>query len=88
MESLLQMTRRQAYVVPVQGGNPMPEVRDLEQAVENLSREDYARFRRWFLHKDWELWEKQIEDDSESGRLDFLLDEAEDRTEQRSIDDL
>ena len=66
----------------------MPEVRDLEQAVENLSREDYARFRRWFLQKDWELWEKQIEDDSESGRLDFLLDEAEDGTEQRTIDDL
>lgn len=66
----------------------MPEVRDLEQAVENLSREDYARFRRWFLQKDWELWEKQIEDDSESGCLDFLLDEAEDWTDQRSIDDL
>lgn len=66
----------------------MPEIRELERAVEKLSPEDYAEFRRWFLQKDWEVWENQIEDDSQSGRLDFLLDEAQDEDDRRPINDL
>jgi hypothetical protein len=66
----------------------MPEIRELERAVEELSPEDYAEFRRWFLQKDWEVWENQIEDDSQSGRLDFLLDEAQDEDNRRPINDL
>lgn len=65
----------------------MPEIRELERAVEKLSPEDYAEFRRWFLQKDWEVWENQIEDDSQSGRLDFLLDEAQDEDDRRPIND-
>ena len=32
--------------------------------------------RRWFSERDWEKWDRQIEADSESGKLDFLIKEA------------
>jgi hypothetical protein len=35
-----------------------------------------VQFRRWFLDRDWEKWDCEIETDSENGKLDFLLQEA------------
>lgn len=29
-----------------------------------------------FLKRDWELWDKKIENDSRQGKLDFLIKEA------------
>ena len=37
---------------------------------------EYIRLRQWFSDKDWKKWDQQIEIDSESGKLDFLLKEA------------
>jgi hypothetical protein len=54
----------------------MMNVEDLETAVESLPEEEYRRFRRWFLEKDWEKWNAQIEEDSRNGRLDFLVRET------------
>jgi hypothetical protein len=51
-------------------------IEEIEQAVELLPREEYRQFRQWFLDRDWEDWDRQIEDDSASGKLDFLLMEA------------
>ena len=34
------------------------------------------RLRDWFAERDWERWDKQIEKDSEAGKLDFLIKEA------------
>lgn len=30
----------------------------------------------WFSQRDWELWDKKIEDYSKQGKLDFLVEEA------------
>ncbi|MBM3314056.1 hypothetical protein FJY70_05650 [candidate division WOR-3 bacterium] len=49
---------------------------ELEAAVEHLSEPEYSRFRRWFLERDWAAWDRQIETDSASGSLDFLVREA------------
>jgi hypothetical protein len=38
--------------------------------------------------KDWESWDREIEADSEVGRLDFLVREAMDEKESRTLDDL
>ena len=54
----------------------MTKVEELEVAVASLPREEYVQFRRWFLERDWEGWDREIEADSASGKLDFLLDEA------------
>ncbi len=56
----------------------MSAVDSLKAAIEALSEEDYAALRQWFSDKDWEKWDKQIETDSEAGRLDFLVKEAAD----------
>ena len=51
---------------------------ELETAVQQLSEPDYDKFRRWFLERDWQAWDREIEADSASGKLDFLVREAKD----------
>lgn len=54
----------------------MLKIEEIEATIESLSEDEYARLREWFYERDWEKWNKQIEVDSESGKLDFLLREA------------
>ncbi len=55
----------------------MANVEEIQEAIEGLPPEDYARLRRWFAAKDWAEWDEEIERDSASGALDFLVEEAE-----------
>ena len=48
----------------------------IQAEIEFLSHEEYDRLRQWFLKRDWEKWDKQIEADSQAGKLDFLIKEA------------
>ena len=52
------------------------ELSDFRSAILALSKEDYVHLREWFSEKDWEQWDKEIEGDSASGKLDFLMEEA------------
>ena len=52
------------------------KVNEIKAAIEALSKDEYIQFRRWFSIMDWERWDRQIELDSESGKLDFLVREA------------
>jgi len=54
----------------------MSKVDEIKAAIEALPEEDYAQLRQWFSEKDWQKWDRQIEIDSDSGRLDFLIKEA------------
>lgn len=54
----------------------MSKVDKIKADIEALPEEDYVQLRQWFSEKDWEKWDRQIEVDSESGRLDFLIKEA------------
>lgn len=54
----------------------MTRVQEIQSAIESLSQEEYVHLRRWFSERDWEQWDMQIETDSESGKLDFLVKEA------------
>lgn len=54
----------------------MTRVEEIEAAIESLSQEEYVRLRHWFFEKDWEEWDRQIQTDSETGKLDFLVKEA------------
>lgn len=51
-------------------------VKDIQVAIESLPCAEYNRLRQWFSEKDWENWDKQIEADSNVGKLDFLIKEA------------
>ena len=66
----------------------MFNVEELETAVESLPEEEYRRFRCWFLEKDWEKWDTQIEEDSRNGRLDLLVRETLDAKEKNQLKEL
>jgi hypothetical protein len=51
-------------------------LQELETAVAKLPREDLNRFAAWFAEFQTEVWDRQIEEDSRSGRLDAVLDEV------------
>ena len=57
-------------------------------AIESLPEKEYSEFRRWFLERDWAKWDRQIEADSASGRLDFLVREAQQGKAKGSLKDL
>jgi len=54
----------------------MSTVKDIEAAVKSLSAEELAAFRNWFIEFDAAAWDRQIEFDVRSGRLDTLAAEA------------
>ena len=54
----------------------MTRVEKLEQGVRELSRAELAAFRAWFREYDADEWDRQIEDDARSGRLDELAEKA------------
>ena len=54
----------------------MGNVKSIEEAVESLPPSDLAEFRRWFAEFDATAWDKQIEQDAASGKLDGLAAEA------------
>lgn len=54
----------------------MSKVKELEKAIDALPEEEYKQLRQWFSEKDWLKWDHQIEEDSKSGKLKFLLQEA------------
>ena len=52
-------------------------ITELEQAVTQLSEQELDRFRAWFDEYYAELWDKQIEEDAKSGRLDKIIAEVD-----------
>ena len=49
----------------------------LQEAVEKLPPEKLARFRAWFEEFAADAWDRQIEQDAKSGKLDKLVAESE-----------
>ena len=54
----------------------MLRLEEIISSIESLPEDEFVRLRNWFAERDWERWDKQIETDSESGKLDFLGKEA------------
>ena len=54
----------------------MGNVKSIEKAVESLPPSELAEFRLWFAEFDAAVWDKQIEQDAASGKLDGLAAEA------------
>ena len=66
----------------------MLKVEEIQTEIESLSGEEYTRLRIWFSERDWEKWDKQIEMDSKSGKLDFLIKEALDEKAKGQLKEL
>ena len=54
----------------------MSTVEEIKTAIESLPVNDYTQLRDWFTEKDWEKWDRQLEQDVRAGRLEFLAKEA------------
>jgi hypothetical protein len=66
----------------------MMRIEEIKNAVDSLPKAEYRQFRDWFLERDWAQWDKQIQSDSESGKLDFLVEEAMDEKRRGKLRDL
>lgn len=54
----------------------MIKVESLEKEIKGLSRAELEEFRNWFKEYDSEEWDKQIEEDAKTGKLDALVEKA------------
>lgn len=54
----------------------MMQLEQLQSEIEALPETEFDRLRRWMAEKDWARWDEQLAEDVESGKLDFLVEEA------------
>jgi hypothetical protein len=66
----------------------MSNVEEIKVAISALPEVDYVRLRQWFTEKDGEKWDRQIEADSKSGKLDFLIAEAFEEKKKGTLKEL
>ena len=52
-------------------------IAEIESAITQLSAEDVAALMSWFEDYHASVWEQQIEEDLDAGRLDALLAEVD-----------
>jgi hypothetical protein len=54
----------------------MTKLEALEEEIKKLSPEELVQLREWLLERDAEEWDRQIERDAASGKLDKLFQES------------
>ena len=66
----------------------MSKVNEIKEAIESLPEQEYKELLRWFTEKDWEKWDRQIAEDSNSGKLDFLVKQAKEARAKNKLREL
>ncbi len=66
----------------------MITVEEIKTAIVSLPDKEYLSLRSWFSERDWKRWDRKIEKDSESGQLDFLVEEAVNEKNRGTLRDL
>lgn len=54
----------------------MTSVQLIEEQIKHLDDQSFAALRGWFIEYEHTRWDRQITKDSETGKLDSLVDEA------------
>lgn len=54
----------------------MSRVEILEQQVQQLAPQEFSQFREWFLEYERDAWDREIERDGKSGKLDTMARKA------------
>ncbi len=57
-------------------GKHISKLDALKAQIESLVHDEFAEIFRWLSEKNWEMWDKEFEADSQVGRLDLLVCEA------------
>ena len=66
----------------------MVSIAKIQEDILTLSETDYQQLRQWLNELDKDEWDRQIEEDSNTGRLDFLIDEAREAKEKGTLKNL
>jgi hypothetical protein len=64
------------------------DIKEIESAIAQLPPSELAELAKWFEELQARVWDKQLEQDMEAGRLDALLKQAEQEFEQGQCDPL
>ncbi|WP_448574103.1 hypothetical protein [Trichothermofontia sp.] len=54
----------------------MTKVEHIQAEIETLTQDEFIQLREWFAEQDWLRWDRQLEADVATGKLDFLIAEA------------
>ena len=54
----------------------MTKLQLIQTEIETLTDNEFTYLKNWINEFDAQQWENQIEEDSNSGRLDFLIEES------------
>lgn len=65
----------------------MSAVEKLEREIQQLRPEQFAEFAAWFNRLQNEQWDNQMDEDSASGKLDFLFEEAKAERKTKQLRD-
>ena len=55
----------------------MSRVEEIEAAIESLPPEEFAQLACWIRDRDEDAWDRQMDADAASGKLNFLIEEAD-----------
>ncbi len=66
----------------------MSIVNKIMSEIESLPPREYMKLVHWFSERDWDKWDMEIEEDSNSGKLDFLFEEASQAKINNKLKDL
>ena len=61
---------------------------EIKSAISALSHDETLYLWDWFSEKEWAEWDAQLEADSLSGKLDFLIEEAFSEKSQNKLKEL
>ena len=54
----------------------MTKLQLIQTEIETLTDNEFTYLKNWINELDAQQWENQIEEDSNSGKLDFLIEES------------
>ena len=60
------------------------DIKEIESAIARLPPSELAELARWFEEYHARVWDGQIEQDLKAGRLDELIEQAEQDFDQRA----
>ena len=66
----------------------MTRVEKIQEDILALSEIDYLQLKQWLSELEWDEWDRQIEEDSNAGKLDFLIAEALEAKENGTLKNL
>ena len=61
---------------------------EVQKAITDLPKSEYDKLIRWLQEYDWEQWDRELEEDVEAGRLDFLAERVAEAKRQGTLKDL